>query len=117
MNWREHAACRGKDPAIWFPTRGDFELEERAREVCRGCPVRPECREYALDAGEPMGIWGGLSERQREKILGRRLQPRTQGVRELRHGTESCYSSGCKCRMCKDGHASYVRDQRARRTA
>jgi WhiB family redox-sensing transcriptional regulator len=60
--WQADAACRGRRPAKWFPTRGE-DLEP-ARAVCRSCPVRVECAEYALaltdDGG---GVWAGTSSR------------------------------------------------------
>jgi WhiB family redox-sensing transcriptional regulator len=31
-----------------------------------GCPVRIQCAEHALRVREPYGIWGGLSEEERE---------------------------------------------------
>jgi hypothetical protein len=65
-DWREVAACRGADPEIFFPERG--ASTEPARAVCRRCPVTIECLGYALDHGEKLGIWGGLSERQRRSV-------------------------------------------------
>jgi WhiB family redox-sensing transcriptional regulator len=61
--WREQAACRGMDTALWFPERG--ETGEEARQVCDDCPVRSEC----LDSGisEPYGIWGGKGDRARQQ--------------------------------------------------
>lgn len=70
--WRREAACRGQDPAWFFPERG--EEVERALAVCAGCPVRDECRRAHM--GEKFGIFGGLSERQREKA---RRQARRDG--------------------------------------
>jgi WhiB family redox-sensing transcriptional regulator len=64
--WIELAACRGLDAALFFPTRGEWTRE--AREVCGGCPVRAQCLEHALDAGEKFGIWGGKTERQRRAM-------------------------------------------------
>jgi WhiB family redox-sensing transcriptional regulator len=64
--WIELAACRGLDAALFFPTRGEWT--RAAREVCGGCPVRAECLEHALDAGEKFGIWGGKTERQRRAM-------------------------------------------------
>ena len=29
------------------------------RQFCRGCEVRAECLEAALDRREPWGVWGG----------------------------------------------------------
>ena len=45
-----------------------------AKEVCRGCVVREECLEFALQNGEKFGIWGGLSERERRRIRRQRAQ-------------------------------------------
>ncbi|MDX6335165.1 MAG: WhiB family transcriptional regulator, redox-sensing transcriptional regulator, partial [Streptosporangiaceae bacterium] len=39
-----------------------------AKKVCRGCEVRVECLEYALEHDERFGIWGGLSERERRRM-------------------------------------------------
>ena len=39
-----------------------------AKEVCRGCVVREDCLEFALDNGEKFGIWGGMSERERRRL-------------------------------------------------
>lgn len=66
MRWQEQAACRGMDPELWFSERGESTSE--AKEVCRCCPVRRECSEFALANGERFGVWGGLSERQRRRI-------------------------------------------------
>lgn len=65
-DWALDAACRGMDPELWFAERGDSTRE--AKEVCRTCPVRLECREYAMTNGEKWGVWGGLSERERRRM-------------------------------------------------
>lgn len=64
--WQQHGLCREMDPEFFFPQRG--EDSDAAKAVCAGCPVQSECRDYALDMGEKHGIWGGLSERQRQPI-------------------------------------------------
>jgi WhiB family redox-sensing transcriptional regulator len=48
--------------------------------MCRTCPVMAQCRAHALDVGEPYGIWGGLSETERELLLKRDIS-RTRGIR------------------------------------
>ena len=35
------------------------------------CPVRAECAAHALAVREPYGVWGGLTEDEREELLGR----------------------------------------------
>lgn len=64
----------------WFPaTQSEAALEEVARRVCAGCPVKAECCELALrrESGLPRdrihGILGGLAPHQRiEAIKARR---------------------------------------------
>jgi WhiB family redox-sensing transcriptional regulator len=68
--WQRSANCLGVDPDLFFPERGGSTRE--AKEVCRGCVVRQECLQYALDNGEKFGIWGGLSERERRRLRRRR---------------------------------------------
>ncbi len=65
-DWRSDANCRGVDPALFHPERG--ESTAAAKAVCKGCVVTHECLEYALNAGEKFGIWGGLSERERRRL-------------------------------------------------
>ena len=64
--WHDFANCLGVDPDLFFPERGASTKE--AKEVCRGCIVREDCLEYALQNGEKFGIWGGMSERERRRI-------------------------------------------------
>ena len=49
-----------------LPEKGGSTRE--AKKVCRGCEVRAECLEYALEHDERFGIWGGLSERERRRL-------------------------------------------------
>jgi WhiB family redox-sensing transcriptional regulator len=64
--WLARAACRGMDPELFFPDRG--ESTEPAKAVCAACPVRAECLDYALTNGERFGVWGGASERERRAL-------------------------------------------------
>jgi WhiB family redox-sensing transcriptional regulator len=65
-SWRDRAACRGADPDLFFPERG--ESADPARQVCARCPVRQPCLAYALDNGITHGVWGGLTERERRVL-------------------------------------------------
>jgi WhiB family redox-sensing transcriptional regulator len=66
--WMTEGACRsGKHPGVnFFPGRG--ESAAPAKEVCRRCPVRSPCLEFALEY-DVSGVWGGTSERQRRQLL------------------------------------------------
>ncbi len=37
--------------------------QDRAKQVCKGCPARTECLAEALDNGIEWGFWGGMTER------------------------------------------------------
>lgn len=68
--WRQHAACRGLDPEIFYP--GDDDEAERAKAVCNQCSVRDVCLEHALGSREREGVWGGATERERRRIIRQR---------------------------------------------
>ncbi|MFN8037328.1 MAG: WhiB family transcriptional regulator [Acidimicrobiia bacterium] len=70
LPWRQLARCRGVDPEIFYPIT-DEDADE-AKEICSICPVRETCLEHALLHREKHGVWGGLTERERRRILRRR---------------------------------------------
>ena len=43
-----------------------------AKEICAGCPVREVCLDHALNRREKMGVWGGMTERERRLLLRQR---------------------------------------------
>ena len=49
--------CQRANPDLWFAV-SPLDLE-RAKGLCRPCPVRAECLAGALRRGEPWGVWGG----------------------------------------------------------
>jgi WhiB family redox-sensing transcriptional regulator len=65
-DWQKRGECLGNDPDLWFPERGDDT--SRAKAICRECPVRAECLEYALETKQMFGVWGGYSERERRPM-------------------------------------------------
>ena len=82
--WKDLSNCLGVDPDLFFPERGASTRE--AKEVCRGCEVRVDCLEYALQNGEKFGIWGGMSERERRRIRRQRALDRQTAVRAAEAG-------------------------------
>lgn len=77
--WQMQGACRAEDTALFFHPEGErgprrSNREAAAKAVCARCPVLMTCREHALATREPFGVWGGLSEADREAILGRSLE-------------------------------------------
>ena len=65
--------CRGVDSSFFFHPDGErgparAQREARAKTMCSHCPVLAQCRKHALAVREPYGIWGGLSESERESM-------------------------------------------------
>lgn len=72
--WQQSGACRDLPSEMFFHPDGERGPSRRNREnsakaVCASCPVIQQCREHALSVQEPYGIWGGLSEEDRQRIL------------------------------------------------
>ena len=67
--WVAASACRNADPDELFVTGA---AQNRAKQVCMGCPVRTECLSDALDNRVEFGVWGGMTERERRALLRRR---------------------------------------------
>lgn len=75
--WHTAAACRRDEAGLFFapskePTAARLAREERAKQVCAGCPVLLSCREHALMMPEPYGVWGGLTAAERRVLIARR---------------------------------------------
>jgi WhiB family redox-sensing transcriptional regulator len=73
-SWQLRAACRDMDSDVFFHpdrARGPSRLirEARAKRVCQTCPVIEACCRHALSVREPYGVWGGLSEADRNALL------------------------------------------------
>jgi len=68
--WINKAACKGMDPSIFFPERGDVATMRLAKSVCSTCTVSEQCYNYGLM--EQSGVWGGFSTLQRQKSRGLR---------------------------------------------
>nr|WP_237727892.1 WhiB family transcriptional regulator [Cellulomonas sp. APG4] len=49
--------CREHDSELWFAER-TAEVE-RAKSLCRECPIREGCLAGAVARNEPWGVWGG----------------------------------------------------------
>jgi len=68
--WYSLAACRGEDAEKFYPDNRHSGGDALA--VCRPCPVRAECLEYALARPERWGTWGGMAEGERKELRRRR---------------------------------------------
>lgn len=58
MTWLDHAACKGKPTALFFPSTPNASavMTATAEQYCARCPVRQPCRDAGRDE---FGLWGG----------------------------------------------------------
>jgi len=64
--WVSKGLCRETDPDDLF-VRG--AAQRKAAVICRHCPVMQECAAEALDNKVEYRIWGGMTERERRRLL------------------------------------------------
>ena len=79
--------------------------DEAAKAVCLTCPVLAQCRAHALAVREPYGVWGGLTEDDREQIYAERqagappsAEPRPSGADPTRPAQRRKAPSRRQCR-------------------
>lgn len=65
--WDAAAKCLDADPEAFFPEKGGST--RAAKRLCAACTVSEQCLEWAQANGERFGVWGGLSERERKRLL------------------------------------------------
>jgi hypothetical protein len=56
--------CAGYDSAWWF----DPPMYSTAVGICRRCEMRSDCLAQALQSGERLGVWGGMTPDQRAAL-------------------------------------------------
>lgn len=74
--WQEQGSCRDMDDSLFFHPPNERGLarirrDRAAKAICARCSVRIECADYAIRSREPYGVWGGLTEEDRERIYAR----------------------------------------------
>jgi hypothetical protein len=56
--------CAGHDSTLWFDPAG----YPTAVGICGRCEMRAACLAQALQSGERLGVWGGLTPEQRAAL-------------------------------------------------
>lgn len=65
-SWFDLASCKGKTELMFPKQHKDITYIAQARAICKTCPVKKECLEYALEfpPADMHGVWAGLTSRQ-----------------------------------------------------
>lgn len=82
LSWRHESACRWIDPDLFWPVGESAPARKQAEDakaVCAGCPVRAQCLEWALEAEQDFGVWGGMTERERRALHRRKARSYGRG--------------------------------------
>ena len=69
FDWMDDAACRGLSSVNFFPEETYNVDAPKAMAVCKQCPVREDCLDFAVQNNVKYGIWGGLNPVQRKRYL------------------------------------------------
>ncbi|MDR1033705.1 MAG: WhiB family transcriptional regulator [Bifidobacteriaceae bacterium] len=64
--WMNDGLCAHSDSEAFFPDKG--VLSDEAAFICGECPVKEICFQYAMTNGIEYGVWGGVSERERNRL-------------------------------------------------
>lgn len=101
--WRDNALCLqigvNADFDPWFPDK--HKDPKVGRDVCLRCPVRADCLKWAIENGERHGVFGGFTERDRNRLMrgGNPLRGpgRPAGTAHRPNG----HGIACKCVVCR----------------
>lgn len=87
-NWWHEAACQSADPELFFPisaTEASGGTIQRAKQVCASCPVSSPCLSYALTHRQEQGIWGGLTDEERQSLRRKLSRSNQRARRRVAH--------------------------------
>jgi WhiB family redox-sensing transcriptional regulator len=74
FDWQARGLCRGVEPEVFFPI--SEEDAWRAKEICAACNVRESCLAFSLTHRERYGVWGGVTEKERQDMFRRGVAQR-----------------------------------------
>lgn len=74
----EGQRCGAGDTEIFFPESEYGPQAQAAKAICRECPARLECLNWAVETAQPYGIWGGATNEERRRMRRNRTRTRSQ---------------------------------------
>lgn len=64
--WMKDRKCSGSVQHLFFPAKG--VSAQQAKMICAECPVFQQCARFALEDHGLIGVWGGMTEGERDRI-------------------------------------------------
>ena len=119
-DWQLRGLCRGQDSSLFFHPEGErgaarAAREQSAKEICLNCPVQKQCTEHALRVREPYGVWGGMTEEEREGHYQR--QKALARARAVREKTALAEQALLKEKLLRDHEQARLQAEARRRDA
>ena len=119
-DWQLRGLCRGKDSSLFFHPEGErgaarAAREQSAKEICLNCPVQKQCSEHALRVREPYGVWGGMTEEEREAHYQR--QKALVRARAAREKAALAEQAMLKEKLLRERELELARQAEAQRTS
>jgi len=93
QDWRDKSKCRETGIDIFYPVDANGEPDATYKvadepgnpgEYCNKCLVRRECLQYAIDNKIYDGVFGGMNEADRRKLINARVKQKRNEAREKR---------------------------------
>jgi WhiB family redox-sensing transcriptional regulator len=113
--WMAAAACSGLSTDLFHPSVGDKATSAQAKKVCRGCPVILDCRRYAIVNNERLGVWGGMTIKERRQERTKMIMRGDLILPPSRlHGAVGTYLTGCRCAPCVVTYGAYRKGRRVK---
>jgi hypothetical protein len=102
--WFRFAACRGKTDLFFSPF---VEGQREAIKICKGCPVRIACEEYARTLPSTTeGVWAGSRpaaiRRRRKPSRAGRAKPKPVADRWGANRCPDCVRNGLRRCYCNE---------------
>lgn len=72
-NWRLHGLCLDVDPDLMHPHDRDRYGQQKAKDVCDGCPVAAKCLGNAIETNDWNGIRAGMTGKERRAYASRQV--------------------------------------------
>lgn len=119
QEWRQEARCKGVDTAVFFPNfKVEADWKATAAKVCKGCPVKADCLEWAVTHDES-GLWAGTTTKERALMRKERglRRPMISQIDVQPCGTEAAYqrhrrSGEPACESCIRAHRLRVAESK-----
>jgi len=76
VSWQDKSKCIDEDPEFFFPSDSKQGIEQavKAKAFYQSCPVKMKCLEFSIRENMEYGVYGGLTEQDRQELKHKYMQ-------------------------------------------